>query len=84
VFSHQVGSLMKRIAKWDNYAFYYLLQFNFNIYFFLQNKWTTLDKDVSQTADFILFMDTLFDNLNGVSDHPHSFLLNSNSADGDL
>jgi hypothetical protein len=52
--------------------------------FFLQNKWNTLDKEVSQTADFILLMDTLFDNLNGVSDHPHSFLLNSNSADGDL
>jgi hypothetical protein len=29
------------------------------------NECNTLEKDASQTADFILFMDTLFDSLNG-------------------
>ncbi|KAJ8910063.1 hypothetical protein NQ315_013318 [Exocentrus adspersus] len=46
VFSHTVGSLMKRIAKWnieDNYS---------------------LPLEAMDTADFILFVDQLFDSLN--------------------
>jgi hypothetical protein len=33
VFSHQVGSLMKRTAKWGMLSINYLLQFIFHIYF---------------------------------------------------
>jgi uncharacterized membrane protein YGL010W len=36
VFSHQVGSLMKRIAKWGMLSINYLLQFIFHIYLFTE------------------------------------------------
>ncbi|KAJ3616538.1 hypothetical protein MTP99_018907, partial [Tenebrio molitor] len=47
VFSYQVGSLMKRISKWDT-----------------QDE-HCLPQEAGETGELILFLDQLFDSLNG-------------------
>uniref|UniRef100_A0A1Y1KN14 THAP-type domain-containing protein n=1 Tax=Photinus pyralis TaxID=7054 RepID=A0A1Y1KN14_PHOPY len=49
VFSHRVGSLMKRISRWDT------------------RDEPNLPVSASETAEFILFADKLFDSLNGTT-----------------
>lgn len=63
VFSHQVGSLMKKILMWSEYLIYFIFCKYIFIHIFLEAQ-VDLDPGAMDTAELSLFLDKLFDSVN--------------------